>query len=142
MTTTHDKPSPAALAAAVQAWATVLTQTTTSLPADQRSQLAAERTPGWQQDAACATADPEAWFPDKASVAPAQVFATCDVCAVRRSCLASALLYREHGVWAGTTAFERRSFYRLLRAGVPAVKVLDAALASQSLFSALLEDVA
>lgn len=140
--TTTDEPSAAAVAVSARACWDALISPTSALEDGQRRQLEAEQTAGWQRDAACATADPEAWFPGKGSFAPAQVLATCDACPVRRSCLASALLHREHGVWAGTTEFERRSFFRLLRAGVPAARVLDVALASQSLFSDLLEDAA
>ena len=71
-----------------------------------------------------------------------QVFAVCGRCPVRRSCLAAALLQHEEGVWAGTTEADRRQLYGLLKADVPVNRVLDAALASQRLFSALLEDVA
>jgi hypothetical protein len=87
--------------------------------------LASEPVPGWQFDAACAEVDPEAWFPELGSFAPAAVFTICEACPVRRSCLASALHGHEQGIWAGTTALDRRALVRLLQIGVPVTRVLD-----------------
>jgi hypothetical protein len=83
----------------------------------------------WQQYAACAGADPEAWFPEHAGsgVHPA-VVRTCAGCPVRRSCLASAVLWSVEGIWAGTTVWDRRTTLRLLRAGEPIAEVITATL--------------
>jgi len=129
------------LPASSRRWGALLQPTSVLTPAQQH-ELTAQRSSGWQRGATCAQADPEAWFPEKGTPAQPQVFTVCGRCPVRRSCLASALLRHEEGVWAGTTAADRSQFYGLLKAGVPVDRVLDAALASQSLLSALLEDVA
>ena len=83
----------------------------------------------WQQNAACAGADPEAWFPEHpgSRVHPA-VVRTCAGCPVRRSCLASAVLWSVEGIWAGTTVWDRRTTLRLLRAGEPIAEVITATL--------------
>ena len=79
---------------------------------------------GWQDDAVCASADPEQWFPGKGgSVRLAR--AVCASCPVRRSCLASALLFAEDGIWAGTTPKHRRAGYRAIGNGVDVDQVLD-----------------
>jgi hypothetical protein len=138
----HQDPQQVSLSASsVRRWATLCQPTSVLTPAQQRG-LTAQRTRGWQGDALCAQADPDAWFPEQSRAAPPQVFTVCGRCPVRRSCLASALLRHEEGVWAGTTEADRRQLYGLLKADVPVDQVVDAALASQSLFSALLEDVA
>ena len=138
----HQDPQQVSLSASsVRRWATLF-QPTSALTRAQQHDLSTQRSRGWQRDALCAQADPDAWFPEQSNAAPPQVFTVCGRCPVRRSCLASALLRHEEGVWAGTTEADRRQVYGLLKADVPVGRVLDAALASQSLFSALLEDVA
>jgi WhiB family redox-sensing transcriptional regulator len=144
MTAVHEHQDPHQLglsASSVRRWATVFQPTSALTPAQQHD-LTAQRSRGWQRDALCAQADPDAWFPEKATPARPQVFTVCGRCPVRRSCLAAALLRHEEGVWAGTTEADRRHLYALLKADIPVDRVLDAALASQSLFSALLENVA
>ena len=79
----------------------------------------------WQDDAACASADPEAWWPAPHSLPTPQVVRVCAGCPVRRSCLAVALLWDEDGIWAGTSRGQRRRGYRLLRHGVPAAEVVE-----------------
>lgn len=138
----HQDPQQVGLSASShRRWATLFQPTSVLTPARQLY-LSAQKSRDWQRDALCAQADPDAWFPEQSNPAPAQVFTVCGRCPVRRSCLAAALLRHEEGVWAGTTEADRRHLYGLLKADVSANRVLDAALASQSLFSALLEDVA
>jgi hypothetical protein len=138
----HQEPQRKSLSASsVRRWATLFQPTSVLTPAQQHG-LTAQRPRGWQRDALCAQADPDAWFPEQSNAAPPQVFTVCGRCSVRRSCLASALLRHEEGVWAGTTEADRRHLYGLLKADVSVDRVLDAALASQSMFSALLEGVA
>ena len=145
MTTVEEHQDPAEQvglpASSHRRWATLCQPTSVLTPAQQHG-LTAQRSRGWQRDALCAQADPDAWFPEPSNPAPPQVYTVCGRCPVRRSCLAAALLRHEEGVWAGTTEADRRHLYGLLKADVPVNRVLDAALASQSLFSALLEDVA
>ena len=93
-----------------------------------RRRLLEEIRPGWRAGAACASADPESWFPDKGTPPPRQVPAICVRCPVRRSCLATALVWNEDGIWAGTNPRHRREAYRLLRLGIGSSEVLDLAL--------------
>jgi hypothetical protein len=65
--------------------------------------------PDWRDSAACAGADPEAWFPATQGAYPnRRVTAVCRDCPVRRSCLATALMWSVDGIWAGTTSRERQ----------------------------------
>jgi WhiB family redox-sensing transcriptional regulator len=99
---------------------------------DQARALAGSVEPGWQTSAACASADPDAWFPLKGSVAVPQVTRICARCPVARSCLAMSLLHHETGVWAGTTAVHRQDAYRALGEGVAVDAVLDQTLARRA----------
>jgi hypothetical protein len=88
--------------------------------------------PGWQASAACAAAvDPDAWFPARSTPRRdlAGVLAVCEVCPVRRSCLAAGLLGHEAGVWGGTTEDQRDAALDDLNAGDPVDSVLDRLLA-------------
>ena len=98
------------------------------LPAPTRRNLLAQIRPGWRSGAACASADPEAWFPEKGTTPSRQVMAACVRCPVRRSCLATALVWNEEGIWAGTNPRDRREAYRLLRLGITPAEVLDVVL--------------
>lgn len=84
---------------------------------------------GWHQYAACAGADPEAWFPCvQGAAVPRPVVRICADCPVRRSCLATALLWSVDGLWAGTTVQDRQETLRQLRAGQPIADVLTVTL--------------
>jgi WhiB family redox-sensing transcriptional regulator len=111
-------------------WWQSLFRPTRRLSARHRAQLSALVHRGWQTDALCAQADPDAWFPEKGSFATRQVLTTCERCPVRRACLAAALLRGEQGVWAGTTAKDREVLYRALAAGGSVTGVLDLAMAA------------
>jgi WhiB family transcriptional regulator, redox-sensing transcriptional regulator len=66
----------------------------------------------WMADAACATADPDAWFPEKGenSFAAKRI---CRACEVRPECLEYALSRNERfGTWGGKTERERRALQR------------------------------
>jgi hypothetical protein len=64
-------------------------------------------TPRWWDQAACLGTDPEAWFPD-ATVRPEPVLSRiCAGCPVRKSCLATAVLADEEGIWGGTRRGQR-----------------------------------
>ena len=66
----------------------------------------------WHADAACKEhVDDVQWFPERGeSSAPAK--AVCAACLVNVECLAFALAERiEHGVWAGTSARQRRKIW-------------------------------
>lgn len=62
----------------------------------------------WTESAVCATADPDAFFPEKGgSVREAK--AVCAGCDVRRQCLTFALDHGERfGVWGGLSERDRR----------------------------------
>ncbi|MDV7194641.1 WhiB family transcriptional regulator [Mycolicibacterium fortuitum] len=62
----------------------------------------------WQGEAACASADPEAWFPEKGQPY-AMAKRICATCPVKAECLEYALANRERaGVWGGLSERERR----------------------------------
>src|SRR4051812_5783806 len=79
---------------------------------------------GWQDGAVCASTDPEQWFPPKGG-SPRLARVVCAGCPVRRSCLASALLFAEDGIWAGTTLKDRRGAYQSIGNGGDVDQVLD-----------------
>lgn len=63
----------------------------------------------WQDDALCATTDPELFFPDKGG-SILQARKICDQCDVRLQCLEFALLNEHfHGVYGGLSPKQRRS---------------------------------
>jgi WhiB family redox-sensing transcriptional regulator len=62
----------------------------------------------WQDDALCATADPELWFPGNGgpSVAAKRI---CRQCPVRPQCLHYALRHgEEYGIWGGLSYSQRQ----------------------------------
>lgn len=63
---------------------------------------------GWNDDATCARTDNPAFYSDDETVQAAAAQEVCGTCPVRRSCLASALLHDEQGVWGATTETERQ----------------------------------
>lgn len=75
----------------------------------------------WGKRAACRTAPREAFFPEDFSgsaafAAAEEAKAYCRACPVVDDCLAGALQRREaFGVWGGTTAPERRAYWRRQR---------------------------
>jgi WhiB family redox-sensing transcriptional regulator len=68
--------------------------------------------PEWQEEAVCATVDPDLWHPEKGDAGAAAIAKRlCMDCPVRDQCLQDALDHDErYGVWGGLTARER---YRL-----------------------------
>lgn len=72
----------------------------------------------WMVDAACTTADPEAWYPAKGS-STREAKQVCNgrkgarPCPVRDQCLAYALKYDQRfGIWGGRSDRERRKMMR------------------------------
>ncbi|MGH3277659.1 MAG: WhiB family transcriptional regulator [Trebonia sp.] len=70
------------------------------------------RTTDWHRAGACATMDPDLFFPIATGTVAAQQAAearrVCAVCRVRRQCLEFAMENLEaHGIWGGTTQEER-----------------------------------
>jgi len=73
----------------------------------------------WADDALCAQADPDAWFPDRGNYAVAALAKRiCAACPVRAQCLDYALSGADtwrgisNGIWAGTTPKERAALRR------------------------------
>lgn len=73
-------------------------------------------TPAQAEQALCAQADPEAWFPLKGG-STRQAKDVCAHCPIREACLEVALAngYRE-GIWGGTSWLERKRMLRDRRA--------------------------
>jgi hypothetical protein len=86
--------------------------------------LRASITPRWQERAGCASTDPEQWFQTKGGFLRL-ARALCAECPVRRSCLATALLFEEDGIWAGTTPSRRRGAHLAISNGEDIDVVLD-----------------
>jgi WhiB family redox-sensing transcriptional regulator len=73
----------------------------------------------WQDDALCATADPEEWFPEKGGTTRWAKKICWEHCPVRKQCLQLALDNDERfGVWGGLSERERRRLKRQ-QAGLP-----------------------
>lgn len=61
----------------------------------------------WRDRAACTNTQNPAFYSDDPTDQAIATQQVCGSCPVRRSCLASALLNDEQGVWGGTTEAER-----------------------------------
>ena len=69
----------------------------------------------WRDDALCADADPEAWFPEEDNGAPTEARRICAMCPVRAECLEFAMdnhRIASYGIWAGTSEYARRRLRR------------------------------
>jgi hypothetical protein len=64
-------------------------------------------TRGWTDQAACGKSDNPDFYSDDQTTQVTAAREICGACPVRRSCLASALLHDEQGVWGATTEAER-----------------------------------
>ena len=60
----------------------------------------------WMDEAVCATADPEEWFPVKGASAH-RAKRICLTCPVINECLQYALANKLTGIWGGTSHSER-----------------------------------
>lgn len=80
---------------------------------------------GWEQLAACATADPELFFPNPSDEA-VEAKRICARCTVSEECLSGALRTsdNEHGVRGGLTAGERQKLVDTARAYTKVDRVL------------------
>lgn len=80
----------------------------------------------WHQKAACRELPPALWLDDYAQTATSRGVAICRSCPVRRTCLASALVFGdEYGIYGATTTTERATLARRLRRGDTLGAVLD-----------------
>ena len=85
----------------------------------------------WHPRAACTGNSTWAWFTEGDGPRLKDRLRTCEECPVRRSCLASALVYaEEYGLWGGLIPPRRRPLLNALAAGARLGDVLDAALHS------------
>ena len=63
--------------------------------------------PHWWHRAACQGCDTDAWYPEAQSKPNRPVARICAECPVRKSCLATAILTDEDGIWGGTRRGQR-----------------------------------
>jgi WhiB family redox-sensing transcriptional regulator len=78
--------------------------------------------PDWTADAQCRGQDSELWYPQRGEV-PRHAIAVCGRCPVAQQCLDYALDHNEgFGIWAGTTARERRRIRKTRHAANPTLK--------------------
>lgn len=61
----------------------------------------------WWHRAACQGCDTDAWYPETHSKPNRMVTRICAGCPVRKSCLATAILADEDGIWGGTRRGQR-----------------------------------
>jgi WhiB family redox-sensing transcriptional regulator len=88
------------------------TVTATRAPRRRAEPRAYRRPPAWHALAACASADPDSWYPELSEPSKA-VLRICTACPVRDLCLDQALADGEqHGIWGGLTPPERRALAR------------------------------
>jgi WhiB family redox-sensing transcriptional regulator len=79
----------------------------------------------WTVDAECLSIDPELWFPEKGGATSRAVLEICASCPVRRSCLATALVDVEDGIWGGVETARRRQARGRIGRGADPLVVLD-----------------
>ncbi len=77
------------------------------LPARVRRELSVRVKRYWDLEPPCASADPEAWFPDVLTKSSPGVPRVCESCPVRLSCLVTAILDDDYGIWGGTRRGQR-----------------------------------
>ena len=70
------------------------------------------RRPAWTADAACKGMGPRLFFAGTARSAADARARYCDACPVTAQCLAAAVSGDEVGIWAGSTADQRRQMRR------------------------------
>lgn len=83
----------------------------------------------WHPDAACSGSTNWAWFNDGKGLRTQESLSVCGDCPVRRTCLASALVFAEaFGIWGGFIPPRRKPMLHALARGARLGDVLDAAL--------------
>jgi len=95
------------------------------LPASAARALESVIEPDWTVDAACVSVDPELWFPEKSGRTSRAVLEICAACPVRASCLATAVVNVEDGIWGGVQAVLRSQARGQLWRGADPLVVLD-----------------
>lgn len=94
------------------------------LPPSAAQMLADVIEPGWTVEAACVSIDPELWFPDTGPTSRA-VLRICATCPVRASCLATAIVDLEDGIWGGVQASLRSQARGQIWRGADPLALLD-----------------
>lgn len=94
------------------------------LPASAARALAEVIEPGWMTAADCVSIDPELWFPDTGPTSRA-VLRICAACPVRASCLATAIVRIEDGIWGGVQASPRSQARAQIWRGADPLVVVD-----------------
>lgn len=83
----------------------------------------------WHPNAACSGEAAGGWFAEGRDLRVRNLKRMCAECPVRRTCLASSLVYaEEYGIWGGLTAARRKPLLRALASGQRLGDVLDSAL--------------
>ena len=83
----------------------------------------------WHPLGACSDSSDWSWFADGKRVPAREAMQTCVDCPVRRTCLASSLVFAEEfGVWGGIPPRPRAELLRRLARGESLGDVLDSAL--------------
>jgi WhiB family redox-sensing transcriptional regulator len=80
---------------------------------------------GWMVDAACVSVDPELWFPEKGGATSRAVLEICASCPVRTSCLATAIVNVEDGLWGGVQPVARSQARGRISRGADPLVVVD-----------------
>lgn len=71
----------------------------------------------WREEAACASSDPEAFYPDPRVAIPVGVLDICARCPVQPYCLEDGW-QEQHGIWGGWTE-QARAAYRKEHRNLP-----------------------
>jgi WhiB family redox-sensing transcriptional regulator len=82
---------------------------TPELPLPMRVTVNSWITRDWRDRAACTGTENPAFYSDNPTDQTKAAQEVCGSCPVRRSCLATALLHDEQGVWGGTTETDREA---------------------------------
>ena len=106
---------------------TVSTEPLAARPGYRRTFRAAD-IDDWRDRAACSGMDTNLFYPEKDESNDAAI-AVCFGCPVRVTCLTHALTYPEtHGVWGGTSEYQRASTRAEIRRGLPFEQALETLL--------------
>jgi len=95
------------------------------LPASAARVLESVIEPDWPGQATCVSVDPELWFPSEGGRTSRAVLEICAACPVRASCLATAVVNVEDGIWGGVQAVPRSQARARIWRGADPLVVLD-----------------
>src|SRR6266545_2599831 len=99
-----------------------------AMSAKQRAEVGRHIGRDWRERAECLGRDTDEFYPEADVPRISDPKDRCAFCPVARSCLASALLHDEEGVWGRTTEAERDELRDDITRGIPVAIVLDDAL--------------